>query len=393
MVAFVALFVSLALSPQSKQPRINSSAVFDQTTRQAEQARHTNRLDDAITFYSQAVRLRPAWTEGWWSLGSILYDQDRFPEARIAFSEFVRLSPRPGPAYAFLALCEYENRDYDRALLHFQLWSKVGSPGDDALLDVAGYHWALLLTRKGKFSEALYLLAAKAQKLGDRPALVEAMGLASLRIPDLPEEYPPNKREQVLLAGKAALYAARTDWTRADDYAGRLASHYSGASNVHYFLGTVRGFENRLPEAEKEYKKEMQISMQHVPAMVELSLVLIKDFRTAEAVTLAERAVALDPDNARARYAFGKSLLDIGRLRESVDELELAKQLAPGSAPVRSALASAYRQLGRSEEAKREAAIFLSLKDKESLGPIASPGRQKASGRQAAVPDSKERRP
>jgi tetratricopeptide (TPR) repeat protein len=292
-----------------------------------------------------------------------------------------------------LALCEYENRDYDRAILHFQSWSKVGSPGDDALLDVAGYHWALLLTRKGKFSEALYLLAAKAQKLGDRPALTEAIGLASLRIPNLPQEYPPDKREQVWLAGKAALYAARTDWTHADDYAGRLASHYSGAPNVHYFLGTVRGFENRLPEAEEEYKKEMQISTQHAPAMVELSLVLIEDFRTAEAVPLAEQAVALDPDNARARYAFGKSLLDIGRLRESVDQLELAKKLAPASAPVRSALATAYRQLGRSEEAKREAAVFLSLKDKESLAPLASRGAPEHTGRQGAVPEPRERRP
>src|SRR5208337_2031783 len=108
---------------------------------------------------------------------------------------FVATAPKPGPGYAFLALCEYETHDYVSSLNHFRAWAKAGSPGNDALIDVAGFHWALLLTRGGQFTESLYLLSAKARKLGDTPALAEAMGLASLRVANLPEDYPSQKRE------------------------------------------------------------------------------------------------------------------------------------------------------------------------------------------------------
>lgn len=340
---------------------------FEGIAKKADEARTSNHLNDAIALYSRGVRLRPSWNEGWWWLGSLLYDQDRFPEAQVAFAQFVKLGHNPGPAYAFLALCEYENRDYDRALQHFETWSENGSPGTDALLDVAGYHWALLLTRKGRFPQALYLLAAKAKKLGPTPALVEAIGLSSLRTAALPEEYPQEKRELVWLAGEAALCSTLDEPERSNEYARRLELRYSREPNVHYFLGTLLGFENKLPEAVEEYKKELQISPQHVPALTELALVDVRIFQPAEALPFAKQAASLDPNNARARYVLGKSLLDNGDLQESVGQLEVAKQLAPTSALIRSALSSAYRRVGRMQEAKREAAAFLSLKDKQEL--------------------------
>jgi tetratricopeptide (TPR) repeat protein len=381
------LFLSLAkTSPAAPQQPQGS---FQQIARQADQARTADHLNDAIRLYSRGVQLRPGWNEGWWWLGSLLYDQDRFPEAQEAFARFVKLDPRSGPAYAFLALCEYENREYQRALEHFQTWSKKGSPGNDALLDVAGYHWALLLTRNGQFPQALYLLAAKARKLGPTPALIEAMGLASLRIADLPESYPPEKREVVWLAGDAALYSAIDKTERSDEFAKRLELRYAGTPNVYCLLGTLLGFENKLAEATEEYKKELQISPQHVPAMIELAMVYVRNFQAAQAVPLAKQAVALEPGNARARYALGKSLLDIENFQESVTELEAAKRLAPTSAVIRSALSSAYRRVGRMQEAKREAAAFLSLKDKEE---VLAPLRDRR-GQTNPTPARAERRP
>src|SRR5208283_3254653 len=127
------------------------------------------------------------------------------------------------------------------------------------------FHWALLLTREGRYAQALYLLAAKAEKLGSTPAVAEAMGLASLRIANLPEDYPPQKREQVWLAGEAAVFSARSDFARSDEFAQRLAVHYGQEANVNYFLGTLLGFQRKYPEAAEAYSKELQISPQHVP--------------------------------------------------------------------------------------------------------------------------------
>jgi tetratricopeptide (TPR) repeat protein len=362
-VTAILLFVFLANSSQAAPRDVASS--FERTAKQAEEARTSNGLNDAIAFYSQAIRLRPSWSEGWWWLGSLLYDQDRFSEAEAALKHFVAIAPQPAPAYAFLALCEYETRDYNHSLQHFQEWAKHGSPGTDALLDVAGYHWALLLTRQGKFTQALYLLAAKAKKLGATPILAEAMGLASLRMPNLPEDYPPERRELVWLAGKAALYSALDDPKRAEEYADRLLLRYGDEPNVHYFHGTLYGFEKEQDAAAKEYRRELQISPQHAPAMLELALLLIDDSQATEAVPLARRAVALDPQNPRAHYVLGRALFDTGRFQESVQELEISKQLAPEYGPIRFTLAKAYKALGRTKEAERESAAFLALKRKE----------------------------
>lgn len=54
--------------------------------------------------------------------------------------------------------------------------------------------------------------------------------------------------------------------------------------------------------------------------------------------------------------------MDSGEVENGIKELELAKKQAPGSPQTRIALASACAKVGRSEEAARERAEFLKLK-------------------------------
>lgn len=373
MLVFPSLLVLLLTAQANPQSTTQNS--FETLAKQADAARAADQLNEALALYSKGVKLRPSWSDGWWSMGSILYEQDRFLEAQEAFRHFVATAPKPGPGFAFLALCEYETRDYDGSLKHFQSWAKAGSPGNDALIDVAGFHWALLLTRESKFESALYLLTTEARKLGVTPALTEALGLASLRMANVPEDYPPLKRELVWLAGEAAVYSARQDYSRSDEYAQRLFTRYGGEANVHYFWGTQLGFRRKLPEAAEEYKKELQISPQHVPAMVELTLAQLENHNAEEVIPVAERAVTLEPKNARAHLAYGKALLATEHFPEAAHELELAKELAPESPLVRSALASAYLRLGRMQEAKRESEAFITLQEKEEvLAPVEKKG-------------------
>jgi tetratricopeptide (TPR) repeat protein len=365
MVAAIPLFFLLSFAhPAASNP---PSQDFDTIAKQADQAREADHLNEALTLYKEGVRLRPSWANGWWWLGSIFYDQDRFAEAQMPLKRFISVTPKPAAAYAFLALCEYETRDYENALRHFAVWAKGGSPGTDALLDVAGYHWALLLTRQGHFNEALYMLAAKAKKLGASPTLTEAIGLASLRMAYLPSDYPPEKREAVWLAGKAALYLSLHEVSHSDDYARRLLLHYGQEPNVHYFRGTLFSFQREWDSAAAEFQKELQISPYHAPALVELTVARVELFEPGEALEPARRAVVLDPENARAHYILGMALLETDSYEESAHELEIAKRLAPGSARVRFSLSSAYKHLGRLEDSKREQAAFVALKDKEEV--------------------------
>jgi len=341
------------------------SGSFADISKRAEQARLSDNSAEAIHLYLRGVKLQPTWTDGWWWLGSLFYEQDRFPDAAPAFKKFVSLSLKPGPGYAFLALCEYETRDFASSLRHFQDWKNRGSPGNDSLLDVAGFHWALLLIRERRFNDALFLLTAKAQKLGDVPALVEAIGLASLQMPDLPEAYPQELRERVWLAGKAGYYSALGQAPRVNSYADRLLRRYPSAPNVHYFRGTLFAFQGDFSSAAEEYAEELKLSPQHVPALTELALAKINEFHSDEALPLAQRAVAADPQNARAHYALGRAFLESSKFSDSARELESARQLAPESSVIRFSLAKAYKALGRDTESKSEYAVFLKLQKQE----------------------------
>jgi tetratricopeptide (TPR) repeat protein len=370
----------LLLFPASSRAIPHPVKSFDDVTRRAGAARDANRVSDAINLYREGVRLRPQWSEGWWSLGTLLYDQDRFAEAEEAFKRFAGQTPKPGVAYAFLGLCEYETQEYDHALAHFRAWARAGWPGTPQLLDVGVFHFALLLTRNGEFVQSLYLIAPAAAKVGENPALAEAMGLASLRMQNLPEDYPPERREMVWLAGEAALYWAQQphDFARADEYAARLESRYPQQLEVHYFRGTLFNFEGKPAEAEREYREELRISPQHVPAMLALVDIDLDQNELTEAAVLAKKAVALEPKNPEAHHALGRVLMTEGQLQASAKELETAKQLNPDSALVRSHLAMVYSRLGRTRAAKAEAAAFLVLKKKEGI--LASPeGKQKSS--------------
>lgn len=383
MLAAIPLLILLSL-PQSIPPG-TSHKTFEEIAKQADEAREADRLTDAIALYSEGVRLHPSWVDGWWWLSSLLYEQDRFSEAQAPLKRFMAIAPKPAPAYAFLALCEYETHDYDAALRHFQEWGRRGSPGNDALIDVAGFHWGLLLTRNGRFVQALYLLAPKARKLGPSPVMTEALGLASLRMPNLPEDYPPERRELVWMAGKAAFYSSIDSHSQADEYALAMQLHYDKEPYVHFFRGTLFSIRKEWASAAEEYQRELQYWPQCGPALVELAFARIENLDAAGALAPAERAVTLIPEDARARYVLGAALLEAGRFQESADHLEVARHLAPDSARIRFSLANAYKRLGRAEDAKRERAVFQTLKKKEDAA-AAHPQEETASPRQMEHP-------
>ena len=366
MVAAVSL---LAFVLTANSTLAQGSRTTEQIAREADAARASDQGQHAIDLYQEGLKLRPTWNEGWWDLGSLLYDQDRFPEAENAFRHFAAGTRKPAPAYAFLGLCEYETKDYEQSLRHFRSWGNEGWAGTPELTDVALFHFALLLTREGRFVEALYLLTTEVQRRGRAPALAEAMGLASLRIKNLPGEYPAEQREEIWLAGNSALYAALppNDFARADEFANRLLAHYDQSANVHYYVGTLRRFEGKKEEAEREFRRELEISPQNAAAMLELAQIDMEADRLAEAEDFAKKAVELEPKNPDSHHVLGRVLLANNRVDSSVKELEAAKQLAPDAATIRSHLAMAYFRLGLKEKAKTEMAAFSALKAKEGV--------------------------
>lgn len=342
-----------------------SQESFVEIAKQAEGARTANRMTEAIELYREGVRLRPSWSEGWLWLGNLLYDQDRFPEAQSSFARFVALVPKPGPAWALKGLCEFEMRDFDHSVQDLEKWAHSDFHGSGDLTEVAAFHWALLLTRQGQFAQALYMLADRAQHKGESSVLVEAMGLASLRMPNLPEDYSPELRERVWLAGKAAFYVTLHDFARGQEYMHRLLADYGQRPNVHYLQGTLLKFQLEPASAAEEFRKELEISPQHVPAMLELAQFEIDNGNLTKALSLARHAVEIDPTNPDTHHILGRALLAAEQAKDSAQALESAERLAPQSSAIHFHLAAAYRELGRRLDAQREMDAYITIKKRE----------------------------
>src|SRR5258706_8882669 len=81
-----------------------SAATFEELAAKATAAREAGNIPQAIELYREALQLKPAWAEGWWFLGTLCYDSDRYENGQLAFAEFVKLDDKAAPGWSFLGL-------------------------------------------------------------------------------------------------------------------------------------------------------------------------------------------------------------------------------------------------------------------------------------------------
>jgi tetratricopeptide (TPR) repeat protein len=343
--------------PGVAAPRVDD---FDTLRRRADEARTAGNVGEAIELYRAAIALQPSWSEGHWYLGTIYYDADRHRECRDAFATVVRLEPEHGAAWAFRGLCEFKLTEYAPALEHLTRANDLGVGEDASFLAVVGYHRAILLARFEQFERALDLHAGFVRGGNTSATIVEGLGITLLRLPMLPSEVPPEKREMVEMAGRAGLYAIGMMRDAADRTFQQLISKYPDAPNVHYVYGTYL-MGDRPAEALEQFNIELQRSPEHVLARVQIAQELIKQGEFDRASPYATDAARLGPNNFMARRVLGQLKLQAGDASGAIAHLEAARALEPTSPSVRYHLARAYQRAGRGDDAKRERAEFSRL--------------------------------
>jgi tetratricopeptide (TPR) repeat protein len=369
-----------APATRSPAPRPSRSAAlsFDEVSKRANAAREAGRLDEAIPLYRQALQLKPAWTEGRWYLGTSYYELDRYAEAATAFKRLLASQPSHGPAWGFRGLCEFQLRQYEPALVSLMKARELGLGPNKELTSVVRYHTAVLMTRFSQFEFAQKVLSEFTADGNDNPKILEALGLATLRVPQLPEEADPSRREQWLLAGGGAFYYYSRVTAAAHAKFEELVRRYPDVPNVHYALAVV--LLNEEPDrAVEEFKEELRRTPTHVPAMVQLAFEYIKRSDWTAARPWAEQAVKVDSTNVPARQAYGQVLLELDAVDGAIDQLRAGIALSPESPILHFTLARAYRKAGRTADAERERQEFQRL-DR------ARPGNDTAVPQQPAPP-------
>ncbi|MBV9266709.1 MAG: tetratricopeptide repeat protein [Acidobacteriaceae bacterium] len=355
MLRLFALFLcALSIAAGQENPS------FDDLAKKAADARDANNIPNAIELYRRALQMKPDWNEGWWYLGSLLYDSDRYLDAAAALKHVVDADPRVTPAWALLGLSQFETGAYDESLANITRALSPASNLPPQMEAVLRFHQALLLTRAGDFEKAVQSYAWFAHKGAIQPDVLQAIGLAALHSPILLKDIPAGQRELYSLAGRAAYLVMSGDYAQAQQAFAQLLQHYPRSPYVHYLYGTFL-MAASPDEALQELQRELELTPENGYADAMLAWLLTERGDTEAALPCAQRAVKLLPKLPLAQFVLGRALASKGDLSTAIQHLEVAEKLDPASVDDHIALATAYSRAGRLEDSRRERRISLNL--------------------------------
>jgi tetratricopeptide (TPR) repeat protein len=335
-------------------------ASFSDVASRALAARDANNLPGAIELYQQALKLNSQWPDGWWFLGSLQYGTGAYSPARDALSRYLELTPNAAPALAMRGLCEFEIADYPASLQDIQRALELGAANQPRNEKILRYHEALLLTRTGRFEDAVRSYAFFTHDEDSNPELLTALGLAGLRTPLLPRELKADQQELYISAGKAAFDQLKRDDDAARTEFQRLFERVPAVPNAHYLYGYLL-YATDPDQALVEFKKELEVNPSNPVAEVMLAWIPLMQNDGSEALPHARKAAAEDPALPSAQLVLGRALTETGDTKGGIEHLEKTMQLQPDNLEVHLALAKAYSKSGRKEDARRERLLCIEM--------------------------------
>ncbi len=349
-----------------------SSANFEVVAKRAAEARDANRLDEAVTLYTKALVLRPRWTEGWWSLGTIQYDQDKYAQAAKSFEKLIALDPKNGTAHAMLGLCQFELGKDTPALKNLFAAEKLGIVKDEQLRKVTLYHLGVLQLRAGRFGAARESIGQLIRDQVHTQELTTGMGLAVLLIKpqEAPKEGTPGS-DVVERAGEAEVLLWSNEFDQAKQKYTQLTSDYPNYPNLHFAFGRFLLETHETDAAVQEFQLELKRDPKNVNSMLEIATALqLVDAQGG--LKYAEGAVKLAPQLPLTHYLLGMLRLNSGDAAGAIPELEIARKSFPDESGVYFSLGNAYARVGRKADATKARAEFtrLSALAPKKSGPV-----------------------
>src|SRR5437016_8293626 len=343
------------LTADDKESQRNANREsFEKLTARAQAALDADRIPQAIRLYARATKLRANWSEGWWHLGTLLFDARRFGEARDAFAHFVSTERKqPGPGFAMLGLSEFQLAHYAKALAALETSLKLGTGADPAFIRDVLFHDGILNTQLGKPEIALQRLTLAANQIAsahpEAPKdavfanleLLDAFGIAALGIAKLPSGLTAAQIPLVRQAGRAQALIALQDRVVAETELQRLLALYPSEPGVHYMYG-VYLLKEHPPLAINEFRREIEVSPSHDAARIQLALEFLRTGEYEQGLKYAREAVGLAPGNFVAHVACGRLWLELGKTDRALEELRTAVKLGPGSRDAHCALSQAF---------------------------------------------------
>ncbi len=368
---FVLALLGLSCVQAAGQTASLSPAEFARLSSEAEAAREAGQLEQAVGLYKSALALNPAWTAGWWSLGTILYDENAYGRAADSFRRVTTLAPKDGTAWVMLGLCEFEMHRDSEALQHIGEGKRLGIIQDSQLRHVMLYHEGVLRRRAGALEGAQEDFDALCGDGVQNSAVLGEMGLAALRIrKESITDVDPASARIIMDVGKAACLAAKRNFDEAQQQFGAVVKAYPSYPNIHYAYGTLLLQLHDTRDAAEEFQQEIKNNPRTVMARLKIAAI---EYRVDSAAGLpyAEEAVKLDPELPFGHYLLGLLLVDTKQYRQGIRELEIARPSFSAVPNLYYALGTAYSRTGQKQDAERAWAKFKLLsREAGQQGPL-----------------------
>jgi tetratricopeptide (TPR) repeat protein len=251
------------------------------------------------------------------------------------------------------------------------------TPDDEALRLQALQVQVDALVEAKRWDDALALLAAQGEPSGQpgESLFVETRRAEILLRSGREAEGRKQLEDLAARDETAPTLAAAQSLQRVERYADsipmleRLTARLPDSAVAHFLLGAAYDRTGNRSKALPELRRVLQIDPDFHAALNYLGYALAEAKESLdEALSLAERAVALEPDNGAYVDSLGWTYYQLGRHEQARGYLERAARLEPTDATLQEHLGDVYVALGQNDRARAAYGRALELGDDDANG-------------------------
>jgi superkiller protein 3 len=247
------------------------------------------------------------------------FNAEQYQKALEVSGKSLSASPRSAGAHQMLGKSYFMLGNFDKATVELQTALKI-TPND---YDIA-YTLGLAYLKQHQLASAQQIYKRMLEQLGDHPQLRIVFGRAY--------------RETGFMA-------------EAIDEFKRAIAIDNKFPRAHYYLGLtylLKDGASRLPDAEQEFKIELNSNPEEFFANYYLGIVYVMDRKWEPAIGLLQKAILIEPANPDPYFHLGQAYQATERYTEAIEVLRKSITLNPSLAHNDYQVASAHYRLGQS---------------------------------------------